>query len=276
LSDQSETDSRLHLEKIKNIIPKLNEMGKRKGAAEKGCIITLYAASSVSNLKYKGHINKKDGCRYFSISTLRDIAKNEEQILGRGVDISFDKDTATKVYKKFEQQGYVKFLPKPEISKAICLGDTSPVMITEEGKEESKTVIVELLDPPLGETFQSYDRALQINPNYATAWLDKGIALDQLGRYIEAVQCYNTALQIDPNLAFAWNNKGKSLVHLQHYNEAIQCTDTALKIDPNLAMAWDNKAWALGNLEKYEEAIECIDRALQIDPNFVIASHALE
>jgi tetratricopeptide (TPR) repeat protein len=246
LSDESETDSRLRIENIKNIIPKLNKMGKRKGAAEKRCIITLYAASSVTNLKYKGHINEKDGCIYFSVSTLRDIAKNEEQILG-GFEITFDKDTATKVYKKFEQQGYVKFLPRPDISKAICLGDTSPVMITEEGKKESKTVIAELLDPPLGETIQSYDRASLINPNYAGTWLDEGIALDEVGRYIEAVQCYNTALQIDPNLAFAWNNKAKSLVHLQNYKEAIQCTKKALKIDPNLAMAWDNRAWALGS-----------------------------
>jgi tetratricopeptide (TPR) repeat protein len=147
LSDERETDSRLHLEKIKNIIPKLNEMGKRKGAAEKRCMITLYAASSLTNLKYKGHINKKDRCRYFSISTLRDIAKNEEKIFGPDADIFFDTDTAVKVYKKFEQQyGYVKFLSKQDISKDICLGDTSPVTITEEGKKYCKNIIVELLD----------------------------------------------------------------------------------------------------------------------------------
>jgi hypothetical protein len=45
-----------------------------------------------------GTSTKKDGCGYFSISTLSDIAKNEEKIFDPDVDILFDIDTAVKVY----------------------------------------------------------------------------------------------------------------------------------------------------------------------------------
>jgi hypothetical protein len=146
LSDESEIDSRRLLEKIKNVIPKLNKMGKRTEAPEKRYMITLYAASSLTNLKYKGYINKKDSCLYFSISTLRVIAENKENIFGSNGDISFDTETATYKFKELEQRGCVKFLPKADISRDICRGDTSPITITEKGKNYCKDVIDELVD----------------------------------------------------------------------------------------------------------------------------------
>ncbi|MFQ5862912.1 MAG: tetratricopeptide repeat protein, partial [Candidatus Brocadiales bacterium] len=42
----------------------------------------------------------------------------------------------------------------------------------------------------------------------ATEWLNKGVALGQLGRDQEAIKCYDKALEIDPKYAKAWYNKG--------------------------------------------------------------------
>lgn len=53
------------------------------------------------------------------------------------------------------------------------------------------------------------------------------------------------ALEIDPNDADAWNNKGNALYNLGNYNEAIECYDRALKIDPKNADARYNKGSAL-------------------------------
>jgi ABC-type multidrug transport system fused ATPase/permease subunit len=146
LSHKSDSDSRLQLKRIKNIIPKLRDEGKRKGASNKRCIITLYAASSLTNLKPKGNINKRDGSRYFSISTLRDIAKNKERILGSDIEIPFDTAIAKKAYESLEREGLVKFLPKRDISKSISRGDTSPVAITLKGKNHCRMLIDELVD----------------------------------------------------------------------------------------------------------------------------------
>ena len=41
--------------------------------------------------------------------------------------------------------------------------------------------------------FISYDKATKINPNDASAWYNKGIALDNLGRYEEAIECFDEA-----------------------------------------------------------------------------------
>lgn len=180
MSDGSETDNRRLLERIKNVLPKLNKEGKRKGASEKRCMITLYAASSLTNLKYKGYINKRDGFRYFSISTLRDIAKNEEKILGPDVDIPFDTDTAKKIFKILEQQdGYVKFLSKKNISKDICRGDTSPITITKKGENYCRRLIDELIDEQRLIQYAStsdkvHDDLTQVQQNYGLNWLSPG------------------------------------------------------------------------------------------------------
>jgi tetratricopeptide (TPR) repeat protein len=116
-----------------------------------------------------------------------------------------------------------------------------------------------------------YDQVVKIDPNYADAWNNKGIALHNMRRYKEAIECYDMAIKINPNYADAWNNKGVSLGKLGKYKEAIECNDRAVKIDPNYADAWNNKGVSLGKLGKYKEAIECYDMAIKIDPNYAHA-----
>ena len=106
-----------------------------------------------------------------------------------------------------------------------------------------------------------YDKALEINPNDAEAWNNKGYVLDELGRYEEAIECYDKALDINQNFAEAWNNIGVVLCSLGKYEEAIECYDKALKINPNNAKAWNNKGNALNKLGRYKEAVESKGKA---------------
>jgi len=53
-----------------------------------------------------------------------------------------------------------------------------------------------------------------------------------------AFACFDHALEIDPNDAVAWYNKGRPLDNLKRYEEAIACDDRALAIDANYAHAW--------------------------------------
>jgi len=43
------------------------------------------------------------------------------------------------------------------------------------------------------ESIQAYEKAIEINPNSAAAWYNKGFSLDKLGRHDEASVCYNKA-----------------------------------------------------------------------------------
>jgi len=42
-----------------------------------------------------------------------------------------------------------------------------------------------------------YDKALTLDPLYLDAWIQKGFALDRMGKSKEALTCYDKALEID-------------------------------------------------------------------------------
>jgi tetratricopeptide (TPR) repeat protein/predicted amidohydrolase len=117
------------------------------------------------------------------------------------------------------------------------------------------------------EAVKCYDEAIRINPNFAKAWLNKGVALGKLGKYNEEVECYDGIIKINPDYDEAWTNKGIALLSLGRYDEAIKCCDEAIKINPNFAKAWYNKGIALGKLGRYGEAVKCCDEAIRINPD---------
>ena len=100
-----------------------------------------------------------------------------------------------------------------------------------------------------------YDQAIEIDPNNADAWNNKGIALHNLRKYKEAIECNDRAVKIDPNYVKAWNTEGIAPHNLRKYKEAIDCCDMAIKINPHYADAWNNKGVSLGKLGKYKECM---------------------
>ena len=55
------------------------------------------------------------------------------------------------------------------------------------------------------EAIQHYEQALRINPDYAVAHYNLGVALEQAGRMPEAIQHYEQALRIKPDFVEAQN-----------------------------------------------------------------------
>ncbi|MBW4606252.1 MAG: tetratricopeptide repeat protein, partial [Hassallia sp. WJT32-NPBG1] len=117
------------------------------------------------------------------------------------------------------------------------------------------------------EAIASYQKALQIDPNYANAHNNLGSALSDQGKLEEAIASYQKALQIDPNYANAHYNLGYALQKQGKLEEAIASYQKALQIDPNYANAHYNLGYALQKQGKLEEAIASYQKALQIDPN---------
>jgi tetratricopeptide (TPR) repeat protein len=62
----------------------------------------------------------------------------------------------------------------------------------------------------------------------------------------------------------AWHRKGIELDKLRRYEEALQAIDKALKLKPNDFDAWHRKAGALEKLGRYEEALQAYDKAIPL------------
>jgi len=116
------------------------------------------------------------------------------------------------------------------------------------------------------ESVRYFDSAIEIDPQLAEAWCNKGFALDEFGRYEEAIVAFDKAIEIDPQLAEAWNNKAFALAKLVRNEEAIVAFDKAIEIDPQYAWAWSYKGVAFDELDRYEEAIAAFDKAIEINP----------
>jgi len=121
------------------------------------------------------------------------------------------------------------------------------------------------------QAFHCYDRALEINNNFAVAWLNKGIELEKLNRYEEAFSCYTHAHEFDSRLALAFSNKGSLLGKMGRMDEAISNVNRAIEIDKYCIDAWFNKGNLLANTGNFIEAIECCNRVLQIDSLYINA-----
>ncbi|MCA2655767.1 tetratricopeptide repeat protein [Microcystis sp. M061S2] len=123
----------------------------------------------------------------------------------------------------------------------------------------------------LEEAIASYDRALEFKPDFHEAWNNRGIALRNLGRFEQAIASYDRALEFKPDFHEAWNNRGIALGNLGRLEEAIASYDQALEIKPDKHEAWNYRGFALDNLGRFEQAIASYDRALEIKPDYHLA-----
>jgi tetratricopeptide (TPR) repeat protein len=122
----------------------------------------------------------------------------------------------------------------------------------------------------VAETIETYERALQINPRQADAWLllgDVHLGQDQLR---EAAEAYENALELKPNLVPVWRVLGSLYARLDRLAEAAAALERALELAPEASDAWDtHRALAVIyiHLDRNEKAFFHAGMALQLAPN---------
>ncbi|MEB3216647.1 MAG: tetratricopeptide repeat protein [Nostocales cyanobacterium 94392] len=117
------------------------------------------------------------------------------------------------------------------------------------------------------EALLAYDKAIQIEPDYQESWSGRGFVLNKLQRFQEAISSFDKALKLESEAPEVWNGKGEALSNLKRYEEAIKSYDKAVELQPEYEQAWYNKAWALYSLRRYEDAFSTYEKVLQLNPN---------
>jgi tetratricopeptide (TPR) repeat protein len=59
--------------------------------------------------------------------------------------------------------------------------------------------------------------------------MKKGMALERLGQYEQALTCFDQALEAHPGLTAAYLHKGGLYNRLQRFAEALECYEQALR-----------------------------------------------
>lgn len=105
----------------------------------------------------------------------------------------------------------------------------------------------------------------------------KGAALAALNKYEEAIDSYNQAIELDPNYFEPHQNKFCPLRNLKRYQEALETCDKAIALEPNRHNIYEvhtNRAMALNKLERHKEALEAAETALKLMPDYGLAINA--
>ncbi|ABM79602.1 Hypothetical protein P9303_28721 [Prochlorococcus marinus str. MIT 9303] len=110
------------------------------------------------------------------------------------------------------------------------------------------------------------NKALEINPQYAPAYENRGNAKKKLKDYQGAITDYNKAIEINPQHTGPFNNRGNTKKQLKDYQGAIADYNKAIELDPQHAYGYYNRGLAKKNLGDYQGAIADYNKAITINP----------
>jgi eukaryotic-like serine/threonine-protein kinase len=102
---------------------------------------------------------------------------------------------------------------------------------------------------------KEYRRAIELNPNYATAHQWLGTTLAETKRFDEAFVELRRAEELDPLSPIIGLNLGDTLVYAHRYDEAIAQYKRALSLNPGFALTHFGLGWAYGLKGMYPEGI---------------------
>ena len=115
---------------------------------------------------------------------------------------------------------------------------------------------------------ENYKSAIDLNPNYADAFNNMGIAQQENNDLDGAISSYNKAIEIKPNFAEAFNNLGNLYRIIGNYDEAHRCGQKAIHLKPDYPEAYNNLGNTFFDLSKNDDAVSAYKKALQLNPAY--------
>jgi len=111
----------------------------------------------------------------------------------------------------------------------------------------------------------SYNRAIELNPNFAEAYNNRGVVQQLSGNLEQALSDYSMAIKLRPDNAEALNNRGTAYKKKGQLNKAISDYTRAIELKPDCAQAYNNRANVYAKMHKFEQAIADYNRAIKRD-----------
>ncbi len=110
------------------------------------------------------------------------------------------------------------------------------------------------------------ERAVEIAPQFATAWNHLGTIAYQTQKHLRAEECFREALAQDPRMYEPLVNLGGVLINLRKLDEAYQYNLHAVLTRPNDALANAQLGMTYFELGSFELAEKYLRKAVEIDP----------
>ena len=109
-----------------------------------------------------------------------------------------------------------------------------------------------------------YTAALQLNPDLAEIYHNRGTLQNLLGQHKSAIADWDAALACNPDFTEAYFNRAAAKTTLGDFEGGIVDCSAAIERNPDAVPAYYNRAQARMGLKQYTEGIEDYDKALSI------------
>jgi tetratricopeptide (TPR) repeat protein len=118
---------------------------------------------------------------------------------------------------------------------------------------------------------KNFTATININPQFASAYNDRGVARYKLGYKQSALEDLTTAIELNPYRAKYYSNRGFMLSGLKHYTAAIADYNSALLLNPNVAQSYFNRGAISLEMENSLAALADFESAIRLDSDFAKA-----
>ncbi|XZN89731.1 MAG: tetratricopeptide repeat protein [Microcoleus sp.] len=119
----------------------------------------------------------------------------------------------------------------------------------------------------LAEAIATCRLALELQPDWAPAYVTMGNVHQANGQLDEAMRLYSEAIALNPDFAEAYANLGSMLYKQGLFVEAIVNYEKAIVLKPNLAPAYWNLALTLKQQGQFDAALSYEQKALELNPD---------
>jgi len=123
----------------------------------------------------------------------------------------------------------------------------------------------DLYERDLAGAEKEYKRAIELNPNYATAYHWYAETLAEQGRFDESLTQWKKALELDPfSLAIGTDYALEYLYYDRKYDQAVDYLNKLVQMDPNYVRTHTYLTTVYETMGRYEDAINEIEKRVAL------------
>ncbi len=200
---------------------------------------------------------KEDFAEYHSTYSISNgVLQAERRLVTKQYEVAPNEIEKFRAFRKAIADEESRFMPLGGGSEdsLVTAGSSEAAKLYDKGLSDWQARYI----PAAAESFQ---RALDKDPQFAKAWLALGMAHLALGRADDGVREMKKAIEFDPGLVAAYQTLGPALMRMKRYDEALEVWRKLEKLDPDNRIVISSVVGILIQQKRYSEAITELENA---------------